>query len=136
MGLERSRMDSKAFQPSTYDISIEECGFGEDLLFLREDYFGRGGLCHLINQVGYFTLMRESSYDLFGEYLLAIYDNIKNAIIPRDEIRLQAEGIVQLLRHTGGFRFIISAYTIMNVNFHVVSPFDIMQIIAVSFNAH
>jgi len=46
--------------------------------FLERRLLGRVGLCHLINQVGYFTLMRESSKDLFGEYLLSIYFNFKN----------------------------------------------------------
>jgi len=64
----------------------------------------------------------------FGEHPFAIHNDIKNAPATGDKVRLRTESILQLLRQTGGSWFIVSLITVMNINLHIASPFNTMQV--------
>jgi hypothetical protein len=59
---------------------------------------------------------------VLGKHELAIYDNIKDAAMPSDQLSLDTEGVTQFIRQTGGIRLIVSLSAIMNIDFHATPP--------------
>jgi hypothetical protein len=74
--------------------------------------------------LNYLTRVREPASYTFGKHELIIYDDIKDTVAPRDQLRLNTISVAQFIRQTGGFGLIVSLLAIMYINFHDVPPAD------------
>jgi hypothetical protein len=74
--------------------------------------------------LNYLTRVGEPASYTFGKHELIIYDDIKDTVAPRDQLRLNTISVAQFIRQTGGFGLIVSLLAIMYINFHDVPPAD------------
>ncbi len=69
---------------------------------------------------GYFAGVGESSCFKLGKNRLPIYEDIKDAFAPWNQLRLRTKGFAQFIRQTDGVGFIVSFCAVMNINFHLI----------------
>ena len=105
-------VDYKREEPPTISNPYNLSGWAGYGAFLRLEF------------LNYLTRVGEPASYTFGKHELTIYDDIKDTVAPRDQLRLNTIGVAQFIRQTSGFGLIVSLLAIMYINFHDVPPAD------------
>jgi hypothetical protein len=106
-------------QAQLYWLSILPTG----RLVITQLYLGTGEAhCLSAQTLNNFLVFGEATGLIFRKDELPIRNNIKDAVVPLDQLRFDTEFIGDSGRQTGGLWKIVSGYAIGNRNFHIFYP--------------